>query len=277
MSTAGIFTPGGMRVAFTSGVLEGARLEPRHFDALYGASSSASLTAFFAALQLYLTRGIWTNDLTSRDVYDLMRAFRRGQRPADVDHLVDVCCGGLNVHAAINSGVKLYISVFRLKDGETRYVQATEANLTDLLKTTLCIPGIARPRLFDGELCADGGMVHTLPIRRAHDDGHDKIIVFDNRPMRDRVRHHVMIGATLLSIRHPGSWRSIFRRSRAYCDAIDFAKRPPEGSRVLYISPEYELPGTFLSRSPAAVERNYDLGVAVGKQRRYEIIRFLEA
>ncbi len=150
MQVAALIPGGGMLNALVSGFIKGAQLQPGQFDAIFAHSSAAHVSALFIAGQIELSKRIWVDELTKPGVFSRTNVLK-GKRLANVDYLVDECCKELDIDAVAGARTKLIVSVFRRRDGETKYIEATKQNIRTLLKASSAIPLFARPVTLDSE------------------------------------------------------------------------------------------------------------------------------
>ncbi len=271
--TALILTPGGMRNAYISGVLEGLQISPNSFKRIYTASSSAFPGAFYIAGQNHRTEQIWVEELTSPKVFSTKRMML-GKRAADTNYLVDVACRELNIHKACNSTTELYVARLEIETGTTEFVQATENNFSELMKATCAFPLAARYVSHEGKLYADGGTEETLPVHVAYRDGFRKILVISSiSPVG--VDTYGLLWQWLAFPKSPSARNAINRRSDSYQKGIQFLQWPPPDVKTDLVSPKVTLPAQLFSRAPEKIRDTYNIGFHDGVAHREEINTFL--
>ena len=276
MRVAAVIPGGGMVNAFVSGVIKGAQLQPSHFNAIFTHSSAAHLSAFFIAGQIELSKRIWVDELTKSEVFNRANVLK-GKRPANVDFLVDECCKELDIDAVTGSRTKLVVSLFRRRDGKTKYFEATKQNIRTLLKATGAIPLIARPVTLADASYADGGTGEALPVEKAYAMGYRKILVILNEPIDVEMESFSKL-ITWLAFPTSGNARRAAQARKSHFDkAIDFIQRPPADVEVHVISPGKKLPAARFCRSKKLVEETYQIGVEKGQTERDILQGFLKS
>lgn len=272
---------GGMRNAFASGVFEGAQLDPTVFDACFATSSFSTTAALFLSGLNGLTKDIWINQLTKKNIFSLMyNPLVRRRRPADVHELIANVQQYLD-KKALNPDLKLIVTVARLKDGTTHYIEVTPTNALSVFRAACALPIIAKPQKIDDpaygeDIFIDGGVSDTFPVQEVYNRGYRRILIVSNRPFGAELRPAGPFMQRLAAPFYPETRQAIERRHIQYKKAWDFIRNPPKDVSLIVLSPPEELPCSRLDRSPKRVAQTYDIGVSVGAKQAKEIKDILE-
>ena len=128
------------------------------------------------------------------------------------------------------------------------------------------MPVACEPYAIDGVPYYDGGIADPIPVQKAIDDGHDRIVVILTRP-KDTVREQKRdIGpARILKRSHPEAAEKLLNRYQTYNDEVALAKEYEQDGRVLILAPESLYGLNTLSKSFEGLERMYRAGYAAAE------------
>jgi predicted patatin/cPLA2 family phospholipase len=266
---------GAMRGIFAAGVLD-IFLEQRFrpFDLALGVSVGASNLLSYLAGQHGRARRCFLDQMSRPQFIDPWRMLRGGHW-LDLDWLWEAITreDPLDCEAAATSGVEYGLVATCARTGEPRYLAPGAADMLEALKASCALPVIYRDviRLGDDAL-VDGGISDPVPVREAYRRGARTIVVVRSRAAdfvkKDRLVNHV--GAwTMRSA--PGIARACRGAASAYREAVAFLDAPPADCTVIQVAPTTALATSRTSRQRPAMERDYALGRALGRE---AIVRF---
>jgi predicted patatin/cPLA2 family phospholipase len=267
--TALVVEGGAMRGIFAAGVLD-VFLEQgfRPFDLALGVSVGASNILTYLAGQHGRARRCFLDQMSRPAFLDPWRMLRGGHW-MDLDWLWDVITreDPLDCAAAARCGVEYALVATCARTGEPRYLQPEHDRMLEALKASCALPVLYRStvRFGDHEL-VDGGISDPLPVREAYRRGARTIVVVRSRPAdfvkKDRMVNH--LGAWTMRA-SPAIARACRSTATAYRDAVEFLRQPPDDCRVVHVAPSEALATRRTSRDRAALERDYALGRALGR------------
>ncbi len=265
---------GGMRNALTAGFVIGSRIKPSYIDAYYGVSSAVGNGAYFLAGQDHEAYRMWTEVMTKKEVFDPRNILRK-THPIDLDYLVDIACGNLDVEAVINSHADFVIVVVREDNGEPEYLRPSPEQFRSWFKATCAIPVVARQVDVNGITYVDGGVYDPLPILQAHKDGYRNFIVLANREehLRDPYDMNVAIVRRFGSA---GIQHAIDNLRGHYEKTWEFIQNPPADVRIHLFHPPKGISISAFERDPDKVELSFHRGRMLGEKAHDSLIRFLE-
>jgi predicted patatin/cPLA2 family phospholipase len=261
---------GAMRGIFAAGVLD-VFLEQRFFpfDLVLGVSVGASNALSFLARQHGRTRRCFLDQMSRPEFIDPWRGVRGGHW-LDLDWLWDAIEreDPLDRRAAATCGVEYALVATSVQTGEARYLTPTADDMLDALKASCALPVLYRKTVtLGGEQFVDGGLSDPIPVREAYRRGARTLVV-----LRSRAAHFVKkarianrVGAWALR-RNPGLVKACRSAATVYRDAVEFMARPPSDCHVIQVAPAAALATGRTSRDRAALERDYALGRALGRE-----------
>ncbi|MDP9000317.1 MAG: patatin family protein [Myxococcota bacterium] len=266
---------GAMRGIFSAGVLD-VFLERRFrpFDLALGVSVGASNVLSYLAGQHGRARRCLIGPMSRPEFIDPWRLLRGGHW-LDLDWLWEEITryDPLDCAAAANSGVEYALVATCAQTGLPRYLSPKSDEMLEALKASCALPILYRNTVFvGGDALVDGGISDPLPVREAYRRGARTIVVVRSRAAnfvkRDRLANQVAAWAVR---RIPGVARACRATVDAYREAVAFLRNPPPDCTVIHVAPESALATRRTSSDRAALDRDYALGRALGRD---AIVRF---
>lgn len=273
---------GGMKCAYTAAVLDRFLDDQIRFDYVIGVSAGATCAASFVAGQRGRNRRFFVDHVTEPDYMGVSAFLRNGQffnlqyiyqdltaagggDPLDRDALLANPCSLLAVATDRETGRPVYFPKEQTTPSDYRIYMATCA-----------IPVVCRPIEIDGRYYYDGGCSDTLPVRKALDDGCDKVVVLLCRP-RDTVREpekHRKLYHQVLR-KYPKLVHELDTRYIRYNKCLESTRKLEEQGHALIIAPEHQLDITTYTKNPAQLQALYDIGIAEYEAKRQQILDFV--
>jgi predicted patatin/cPLA2 family phospholipase len=274
---------GAMRGIFAAGALD-VFLEQHFspFDLVLGVSVGASNALSFLARQHGRTRRCFLGQMSRPEFIDPWRGVRGGHW-MDLDWLWEAIEreDPLDRRAAAACGVEYALVATHVSTGEATYLAPEADDMLEALKASCALPLLYRKTVtLGGERFVDGGLSDPIPVREAYRRGARTIVV-----LRSRAAHYVKnarianrIGAWAMR-REPGLVKACKSAAAVYRDAVDFMHAPPADCQVIQVAPAAALATGRTSRDRAALERDYALGRALGREaiERFERTRTRDA
>lgn len=267
-NTCLVLEGGGLRGAFTSGVLECFLEKDVNFSRIVGVSAGACIGASymsrqagrnwkvyveypsdkrFMGLRHLLTKGAYFNtdfvfeEIPNRLVPYDQKAFFKNQTEYDI------------VSTSLNTGKSV---VFSKKDIE-------RIGILRALLATSSLPLLSPPVEIDGQFYLDGGVADSIPLRYAL-TRHKKAVVVLTRPRGYRKRK--LKGIFLLKLvfrKYPDFVKSLLKRNEEYNRTLDFCEQMEREGKVLIIAPSAEFPigrtESSIKKRAAAYHHGYEL------------------
>ena len=179
----------------------------------------------------------------------------------------------LDRRAAAACGVEYALVATSVRTGAARYLTPRADDMLEALKASCALPLLYRKTVtLDGEQFVDGGLSDPIPVREAYRRGARTIVV-----LRSRAAHFVKnarlanrVGAWAMR-RDPGLVKACRNAAAVYRDAVEFMSSPPPDCHVIQVAPAAALATGRTSRDRTALERDYALGRALGRE---AIVRF---
>jgi predicted patatin/cPLA2 family phospholipase len=154
------------------------------------------------------------------------------------------------------------------RTGEPRYLSPGPDDMLRALKASCALPFLYRGVVQVGEdALVDGGISDPLPVREAYRRGARTVVVVRSRTAgfvkKDRLVNR--FGAWTMR-GEPAIARACRTAPAAYRDAVSFIDSPPADCTVIQVAPASRLATSRTSRDRAAMDRDYALGRALGRE-----------
>lgn len=147
-------------------------------------------------------------------------------------------------------------------------------NGCDELKASCSLPGVTNGVEIGGTTFFDGGLVDSIPLERAFDDGCKKAVViltqckgYAKSPMNPKVKK--------IFKKFPKIGEAAVNRHIMYNSQLEFVKQCEENGTALVIQPAAPLNVSTLEKDVSKLESIYQLGYKQGLDRADEIKAFL--
>ncbi|HEY1694508.1 MAG TPA: patatin family protein [Polyangiaceae bacterium] len=268
--TALVVEGGAMRGIFAAGVLDVFLEQQFHpFDLALGVSVGASNLLSYLAGQHGRARRCFLDQMSRPEFISPWRVLRGGHW-LDLDWLWEAITRDdpLDCHAAAASDVEYALVATCARTGEPRYLSPGAGDMLQALKASCALPVLYRGVVdVGGDALVDGGISDPLPVREAYRRGARTLLVVRSRAAayvkKDRLVNR--FGAWTLR-GTPGIARACKSATSAYRDAVAFLEAPPAGTTVIQVAPAAALATSRTSRDRTALERDYALGRALGRE-----------
>lgn len=262
--TALIIGPGGLRGAYNAGaaVQLGRAVGTDAIDSVYASSVGVYMAAFFAAEQFHPIEHVWRNLVHGDQLVDIKKVLV-GRSWLDLEYLVDVLSRDdkntwLDTAKATKSDTKLIFTLTDSDTGEAVYVTPTQDNIFQLMTASCAVPFMHPAVEIGGNTFIDGGIADPLPIEKAFQDGHDRIIVLDDKPVSVKSNPYTMWSLSWLF------WSPVADKLRSYAERMRSNHEKIEhDSRITSIRPQEPLPmQSFMDTHESHINETFDRGLA---------------
>lgn len=236
---------GGMRGAFTAGVLKAFDEYNLHFPYIIGVSAGANLTSDFLSKQCDRNERIYTKWITDKRFIHFSNLLKEGAY-FGMDFLFNELCYELDpfdfdTFYATNTCFK--VGVTHCRTGKTFYMHPNKARTNDemllMLRASSSIPCISKPVYIRGQYYLDGASVNGIPIDKSIEDGNTHHIFISTRNRGYRKAYskseHLLARRTLG--RYPELVKGIATRHIHYNAALEQLEELEKQGRAFIIAP----------------------------------------
>ena len=233
---------GGLRGAFTSGVLEFLIEKGINFDRVIGVSAGACVGASFLSGQRGRNRKVnveYPSDsrymglrhlITTGSYFNMKFVFGELPQklvPFDKAAFYDNPAGFDVVTTSLSDGRSVIFSKEEMKN----------FGLDNILVASSSIPLLSRPATLGGKQYFDGGVSDSIPVRVAFSQ-HKKCAVVLTRPRGYRKeKSGWMLLPRFVFRRHPQFLKTLLSRNEAYNQTLDFCDQMEKEGKLFIIAP----------------------------------------
>ncbi len=275
---------GGMKCAYTSGILDLMMDDQIKPDYVIGVSAGAACGASFVAGQRDRNKRFFV-DYVNRPDYMGWTAFRHsGGNFFNLEYIYQDLTGEggedeLDYDAIMNNPCELWAVATDAETGLPHYFNKDDLFPDDysVYMASCAIPVACRPVEIENHLYYDGGCSDSIPVRRALEDGCDKVIVILCRP-KDTVREpekYQKLYRTVLH-RYPKLVHNLDVRHDKYNATMRAIRKLEEKGHALIIAPEEPLDITTYTKDPETLDRLYETAVHEYADYRQRLLDFCE-
>ena len=255
---------GGMRGAYTAGVLDYLMEKGVSFDSIYGVSAGALTGANFKAGQV--GRGLRT-----------FAAYLHDERYAGPQHLLKTG-DWFNIDFSYNkipneldpadydtfnaSPVNFYSVVSNVETGKAEYIRITDLKQQmDLVRASATLPLLSNIVEYKGKKYLDGGSCDSIPLKKSMADGHNKNLVvltqhrgFTKKPSANRY------ACRLMYKKYPNYVKAMDNRHNMYNRQLKLVYEMEKQGKAFVIQPVAKVEVSRLEKNPARLVELYHQG-----------------
>ena len=260
---------GGERGIYGAGVLDYCMEHGIDFDCCVGVSAGAANCSSYLAGQIGRNFAFYTT-YSFRPEYMGAGLALRTREYADLDYIYGTLSNAdgefpLDYPAMVASGKRMTIVATDAETAMPVYFTMEDMAQDDYapVKASSALPVVNKPYPVHGRPCFDGGLSDPIPVRRAFDEGCEKVVVVLTRPRdfyRDPARD--IRFALLLTRRYPRIAEALANRAGLYNLQLDLAKKYEREGRVLILAPDSIEGMDTLTKDRDAIENLYAKGLA---------------
>lgn len=272
---------GGMRGAFTAGVLDFLLARELYLDRVYGVSAGACQACSYLCRQQGRGLRVWAayaGDPRFCSLSSLLRTgdlfnadFNYDQIPRRLDPIDNA--------AYQRSGAQLIAVVTNVRTGQAEYLPVRDM-LSDirLVQASASLPLVSNMVPIGGQKYLDGGIADPIPLRRALADGFSKAVVVltraaDYQKQPDRA----MALLRLKYARYPQLLQAMRARHLQYNQTLALIAAKEAAGRAFVIRPDAPPAVGRVERDPAKLTALHDAGFAAAEKAYARLREFVGA
>ncbi len=275
---------GGMKCAYTAGILDRMMDDDIKPDYVIGVSAGAACGASFVAGQRDRNKRFFV-DYVNRPDYMGWTAFRNsGGNFFNLEYIYQDLTGEggedeLDYEAIMKNPCELWAVATDAESGLPYYFSKEDLHPDDysVYMASCAIPVACKPVEINSHLYYDGGCSDSIPVRRALEAGCDKVIVILCRP-KDTVREPEKFQKLYRTVlhRYPKLVHNLDIRHDRYNATLRATRKLEEKGHALIISPEEPLDITTYTKDPETLDGLYETAVHEYAHIRERLLYFCE-
>lgn len=270
---------GGMRGAYTCGVLDAFLDHDIDFDGVIGVSAGICHGCSYVSKQHGRAFHVMTDHLHDPHYMSLRSLIQTGDlfNAQFVYHTIPEKLNRYDFDTFNRSHTRLYAVCSNLDSGEAEYIRLIHMEQdVEYVRASASLPLLSRIVVLDGKKLLDGGVCDSIPIRKFRSMGYDKNIVVLTQCAEYRKKK----SASLPLIRaryhaYPQFVAKMEDRHLRYNETLDYLKEEEQRGRALIIQPKKPVNISRLEKNTHKLQALYDEGYEDTVEKISEIRAFL--
>ncbi len=264
MKTCLVLEGGGLRGIYSAGVLDEMFKDKIKVDAIIGVSMGALIGINYKSKQperaiRYNLR--YCNDKRYIGLRSLLKTgniankeFAYYKVPNELDKF--------DYDTYKKSKMKMYVTVTNLETGEAEYIEVKDAkdNNIEYFRASSSMPGVSRIVKIDDKKYLDGGMVDSIPVKKAIELGYDRIIVVLTRPIEYRKKVSKMKWLQSRYKKYPKFQKLISTRNKRYNEQVEEIIKLEKENKIFCIRPSKGIKIGRIEKDERIILKQYNLG-----------------
>ena len=183
----------------------------------------------------------------------------------------------LNQDEFENSNAVFCCVVSNAKTGKAEYLYPKSLREVGCpeIRASCSMPLVTKGLEIGGELYFDGGLIDSIPLERAFDDGCDKAVVILTQH-KGYEKHPVKPVVSKLFKKYPLIGKALSERHIKYNEQLEYVREMEKQGRIYVIQSHTPLNCPTLEKSTAKLESIYQLGYSQGLKAIDEVKEFLK-
>lgn len=270
---------GGTRAIYTSGVLDAFIEEGIEFPYVIGVSAGSCNGVSFIGKNYRRQHDITINYCNDKRYMSFQSMIKNGEY-LNTDWVfgeLSYDLMPLDYDTYEKSGAVMCAVVTNAYTGKAEYMYPKGAFRDGCpeLEASCCLPGATKGVMIGDTLYYDGGLVDSIPLERALQDGCQKAVViltqhkgYKKEPMNKNIGRAFK--------KHPKVAEAMENRHNAYNDQLKYVYEMQEQGLAYVIQPNAPLGATTLEKDLSKLEAIYQLGYKQGKQHAQAVKEFIK-
>ncbi|MBE5897832.1 MAG: patatin family protein [Lachnospiraceae bacterium] len=269
MKTGLIVEGGGMKCAYSAGVLDVLLDHDINFDYCIGVSAGAANAASFLAGQRERNMRFYTKHVKDPNYISVRSLVRTGSLFGLQYIYGDMTNEGgidpLDYDAYINNPTEAYMPATDALTGKPHYFNKNDIRRNEYqpIMATCALPVACKPIEYEGHIYYDGGVSDSIPIMHALHHGCDRIVVIFSKPKGFRMKPQGGRVAYTAALRrkYPKIVKDLNHRHEKYNAQMDMVESLQAKGQVYCFNPRADIEIGTYTTEPAVMMKLYDNGV----------------
>lgn len=269
---------GGNRAIYTSGVLDAFMENGIDFPYVIGVSAGSCNGTSFIAKNIRRQHDINIKYAADKRYFNPRNAIK-GKDMLNIDWIFGEMCYDLmplDQDAFEKSDTTLCVVTTNAKTGKAEYFYPKNMREQCLeLKASCSMPIVTKGVEIGDELYFDGGLVDSIPLEKAFEDGCKKAVViltqhkgFQKEPFPNK--------AEKVFKKYPKIGEALVNRHEMYNAQLEYVRKAEENGDIFVIQPLVPLNATSLERDLSKLEAIYQLGYKQGLDNIEKVKEFIK-
>lgn len=272
MKTGIVDVGGGMRGIYAAGVLDTCMEQGVTFDLCIGVSAGSANMASYLAGQRGRNYRFY-HEYSFRREYMGTKQYLRTGSYINLPYIYGTLSNGdgedpLDYDVLQASPARFLTVATDAETGKPHYFTEEDLSRDDyrIFMASSCVPGVDKPVCIDGTPYFDGALSDPVPIRKALEEGCDRVVLLLSKPLETRrTPGKDRTIAEMIRRKYPNAAEGMRQRAERYNRCVDCAKTLVTEGRVLILAPESIEGVDTLKRDKDALDRLYRMGLQDGE------------
>lgn len=265
---------GGLRGIFGGGIFDTLIEDGVYFDYCIGVSAGAANVCSFLGKQKGRNYKFYT-DYSMRPEYMSIHNLIHTGSYLDLDYVYTVLSDSDGENPVDYETFSKYKGQFKvvgtnIDTAEPVYFDKTDFSQDhyDVLKATCCLPVVCKPIHINGFDCVDGGVSDPVPVKKAFDDGCDKLVLILTKPVSMVLEKGGLDSkaAFVMKKKYPKLAEALEVRYEKYNEGVSLAQQYEKEGKVLILAPEDISGLKTLTKDIEKLDALYKEGLEKGKK-----------
>ena len=261
--TAFVLEGGAMRGLYSVGVLDVFMQNGISTDAIYGVSAGALFGINFKSKQI--GRAIrynlkYAHEKNYMGLYSLITTGDIMNKEFCFNKLVNEL-DKFDFETFNNSPIDFYAVVTNIETGNAEYIKITDARYSlEALRASGSMPFVSRCVDYEGSKYLDGAISDPIPLKKALEDGYEKIIVVLTRPENYQKRSEHM-PYSLFYRKYPKFITTALNQPEQYNKTLALIKEYENDGKIFVLRPSKDLKIARVEKNLEKLKAIHKLGV----------------
>ncbi|MCI5856753.1 MAG: patatin family protein [Agathobacter sp.] len=274
---------GGMKCAYSAGVLDCFLEDGIQFDYLIGVSAGSANGVSYLAGQKGRNKRFYTEHLNDKD-YMGLRCFRKTGNIFGLDYIYSTLTNSdgadpLDYDKLMENPTEYELVATNALTGKAAFFSKENFVRDDYkeIKASCAIPAVCKPVVIDGIPYYDGGIADSLPLERAFERGCDKLVVITSKARSyQRTPQKYRWFYSRRCKKYPKIIQLMDNHHIAYMEEFRHMFELEKQGKVLVIAPSKPLDISTFTKDAVKNQEIYDLGCSDYDSLKQKLMAFME-
>lgn len=274
---------GGMRGAYTAGVLDYLMQKKIKFPYVIGVSAGANNGADYVSEQRERNKRVFI-DLVEDERYCGLKNLIKEGNYFGMDFLFKKLPNDIvpfDYETFAQSPITFKVVVTNCETGETEYFDKDDFDAKlfgeKILRASSSIPIITKPVEINGSYYYDGGVTNSIPLTKAIEDGYEHNVLILTRHKGFKLKSKRSKAILKLLLRdYPKLVNKLNERHKVYNERIKWINKLEKEGQVFVFRPQKKVKMRALNNNKEKLEELYQVGYEETKQRFYEFKKWMQ-
>ncbi len=261
--TVFVLEGGAMRGLYSAGVLDEFMKNDITTDAIYGVSAGALFGINFKSRQI--GRAIrynlkYAHEKNYMGLYSLITTGDIMNKEFCFNKLVHEL-DRFDFETFDNSPIDFFAVVTNVETGKAEYIKIADAKQgLEALRASGSMPFVSRLVEYEGAKYLDGAVSDPIPIKKALDEGYEKIVVVLTRPENYK-KHREFMPYNLVYRKYPNFVKTAIKQFEDYNKTLVLIKQLENDGRIVVLRPSKDMKVARVEKNLDKLKAIYQLGV----------------